>query len=1207
MLNNNIVRISSIILTLLMLCTGVSFAEPNGYFAELYVDAGSKTDGTGTLNNPFRTLGSARAAVRKLNQGMNGDIVVYLKGGTYFLDETEVFTPLDSGMNGCNVVYKAYGGEKPIISGGKAVDNWSMFDEGKNIYRAPLTETEYLRQLYVNGTRAIRARSEDDYLNKDNSLLTDSGYKTTISKIAGWNNISDIESVYSWHWCNPRCAWETAEAADDGVNIKMSSSMWESIFRYESLAGNYIDYPWYIENAYELLDEPGEFYFNRQEKKVYYMPRAGENMNTAEVIAPALETLFRVEGTPDDTVHNISFEGISFYHTALYTADLNRGWNDIQNNIVVDMNHAWEASAAEVNYADHISFTSCEFAHLGGFGLIMDTGVNNSPITGNLFYDIAASAVAVGNFRTIDNGSFNYTDNRFNTYKNDITNNYIHDTSFYYRGGAGVSLGYVYDINLSNNDIGNLPYSGIHVNWGFDGNLVKGNLLRNIKVKNNYIYNTMNQRLYDGGCIYALGATGGTLDNMNEISGNYIKNTMHCNGPGGIYTDEGSSYWKIKNNVLDFYDVPMDEMKGISLFSLYSWIKTESYIYIEDNFTTWPKTRMDAVASHEKNTVARPDCNWNETAMSVIKSAGIEKEYREKLGGAAREGFDKIIIDKELYLNIGESITIPYRVVNALGEDMDSSSYKMSFESRNPDKVAVNVNSVTAVEAGRADVEVTVQSDGKQYKKNITVYSGTEINSVKFTDEVAKMFVGDTHTANVECTSNLDSKINDCRISYSSSDTSVATVTEEGIITAAGGGDCIITSTAEYKGKSVSAERVINVRSVSKFDATGLDVVDICDDFNDAKGWKTGKATDVVKNERRNTIEISTPSGWAAYAGKKYGNQLLDFNMCVNSIDDGWPTICFGMHDSNENPVSGTDVYLVTLKKDNIELQRFNRGKRKIFFGYIDGELGEGGILKNQYINYGATNRIQIGSINMEDGGVRLIFNVNGYSVFDFADYGEGRITAPGYFGCINQSGSFVFSKKSDISASEKTYSEFSDIGSHWAKNDISRLQQKGIVSGDETGCFRPEATITRAELIAMAARLLDINSDGVKVNFSDVSPEQWYFDSVMAAYKYNLIDYNLTANDCVLPENPITREEIASILINTYIEAKGVYPNSADISGFADCGSISGWAVKYIKWANGISLINGDDNGNLNSGDFASRAEACAMVYRLYTLIYLN
>ena len=135
----------------LLLALGVVVSAPAAAFREFYVSPAGNAANPGTKNQPFKTLLPARAAVRRVNRAMTGDIVVNLRGGNYFTAAPLEFTAEDSGRNGFQISYRACQKEIPVISGGVMVTNWKP-DHGR-IFKATLDSDKKLRALFVNGAR----------------------------------------------------------------------------------------------------------------------------------------------------------------------------------------------------------------------------------------------------------------------------------------------------------------------------------------------------------------------------------------------------------------------------------------------------------------------------------------------------------------------------------------------------------------------------------------------------------------------------------------------------------------------------------------------------------------------------------------------------------------------------------------------------------------------------------------------------------------------------------------------------------------------------------------------------------------------------------------------------------------------------------------------------------------------------------------------
>ena len=219
-----------------------------------YVSPAGDDANPGTKDKPFGTIGRARDAVRQINRNMTGDIVVILGGGTYSISEPIVFDHRDSAAGGHTIVYRSADGEQAVISGGRAITGWQPDADGR--WKAA-TDLGNFRQLYVDGKRAVRARG--DAL-PGAELHGKDGYKTTAVEMADWKNPADIEFCYHVVWCHTRCKVQSIKREGDHAIVTMLQPHFTHAREKE---GVQVNLPSYIENALELLDEPGEWYLDR--------------------------------------------------------------------------------------------------------------------------------------------------------------------------------------------------------------------------------------------------------------------------------------------------------------------------------------------------------------------------------------------------------------------------------------------------------------------------------------------------------------------------------------------------------------------------------------------------------------------------------------------------------------------------------------------------------------------------------------------------------------------------------------------------------------------------------------------------------------------------------------------------------------------------------------------------------------------------------
>jgi len=539
----------------------------------LYVSPDGDDANAGTQDAPFRTIGRARDEVRTLNRDMREDIVVVLRGGVYELDAPLTFDHRDSGAGKHRVIYRAAEGEQPVLSGGRRIGGWRPDEGGR--WRADTVLADF-RQLYVNGRRATRARGELP----DAELIGESAYRTSLGELAEWRHPSEIELCYNAVWCHTRCKVESVQRDGDGALITMLAPYFRLARKRE---GAQVVLPHYIENALELLTDPGEWYLDRSEGAVYYIPLPGEDMASAEVIAPAVEALMFLEGTPERPVVNVDFEGLTFAHSS-WLQPSQCGLVDVQANFLlapqeelaplglellerngklVHVHHEYPKcpGAVVARSARGVRFRGCTFTRLGGSGLDLERGSSDNLIEGCEFADIAGTAVQVGDVLREDHHP---EDDRLVLRNNRILNNHIHHAALDYKGGVGVFVGYTEGTRIAHNEIAHLPYSGISMGWGWGEEDAGGGSenyympffydtptpARDNAIEFNHIHHIM-QQLNDGGAVYMLGRQPGTV-----VRGNYIHDAW--GKPGGIYLDEGSAEIEVCGNLLIAFGQPLN-------------------------------------------------------------------------------------------------------------------------------------------------------------------------------------------------------------------------------------------------------------------------------------------------------------------------------------------------------------------------------------------------------------------------------------------------------------------------------------------------------------------------------------------------------------------------------------------------------------------------------------------------------------------------
>ncbi len=620
--------------------------------ASYYVSPSGNDDNAGTESAPFQTITKARDVVRTINSNMTGDIYVYLRGGTYGLTSTIAIAPQDSATKGYRIYYQAYPGETPVINGATKVTGWTQHNG--SIYKAPLARKTKLRNLYVNDARAFMASK---------TAASKGGYGTysVTSGQASWawaagsgsdgiayaasdipaiaSNTDDLEIVNGTTWNeNIVCTRDVVTTSDGNRGLLLQQPYgaiaqlpgWSAGF---SVSGTHT-----IFNAFEFLNSPGQFFFDKTTGTLYYYPRSGEDMTQADVEAPVVEKLLDIAGTSNtNRVRNITFQGITFANTdyGLYNVANSRGKASVQGATVFIAYGSgdWHSSKYEivdtlpsiisVNSADSMNFVGNVIKHSGSEGISMINDVINSTIVGNYITDIAGSGITVGHPQHIylgDGGTHaKYAAGVEGICTNDsISNNFIYDVSTLrgFGGHAGVTAFFVTSLSITHNHIHTTAYNGINLGWGWR-NFTDSTTCKNNNVSSNRFNNTLN-RLHDSGAIYTIGQMPGTT-----ISQNYVKGIPPAtSGPTyGLHNDEGSAYITENDNVLDIDPGVKYTINCEDFGAKHDLTILRTYATVNKMGVTPPNSKIDPP-------IVVPDNVWPVTQYGHCLNAGVEDAYR---------------------------------------------------------------------------------------------------------------------------------------------------------------------------------------------------------------------------------------------------------------------------------------------------------------------------------------------------------------------------------------------------------------------------------------------------------------------------------------------------------------------------------------------------------------------------------------------------
>lgn len=487
------------------------------------------------------TLEGARDKVRTLNAAMKNDILVYLRGGTYELAAPFALSQADSGRGGHDVIYRAYPKERPILSGGTRVTSaWTLVDPAKNLYRTNVGAGAKSRQLYVADRRAVRARGPRQ---PAGWTETATGYTTTDPTVQSLAKPADLEVVGFRYWKSFRCA----AASISGGAVTMTQPCWANANSHQGSGYDYtMALPEWVENALELVDEDGEFYLDSATGDLTYKPRDGEAMDSVEVVLPRLEKLLSAEGTLDDPVQHLRFEGLVFAHATWLRPSTAEGYACLQASVTGIGAGGQEKTPANVSLrtATNIHLQGNTFVHLGGAGLSFEWGSQDNEVVGNRFEDISGIAVTIGDVTHQED--HHPTDTRTVVKNHSVHDNFVTGAGAEFFDSPGIWAGYTDGTVIEHNDLFFLPYTGISVGWGWGGadppNQPTPSVCQNNRIERNRVSWHM-RVLEDGGSIYVLGA---------QPNSTYLGNWVHnqANKYGALYLDNGTQYYTVTQNVV---------------------------------------------------------------------------------------------------------------------------------------------------------------------------------------------------------------------------------------------------------------------------------------------------------------------------------------------------------------------------------------------------------------------------------------------------------------------------------------------------------------------------------------------------------------------------------------------------------------------------------------------------------------------------------